>query len=57
MSTQTENQFDITLKFDEAVTQNIGCIQRVFGLVRVRQLVGLIQTVDLDSNPRNSRAG
>jgi hypothetical protein len=49
--------FDVTLKFDEAVTQHIGSFQRVFGLVRVKQLVGLIQTVDLDSNPRNARAG
>ena len=57
MNTHTENNFDVTLKFDEAVSQNIGSFQRVFGLVRVKQLVSLIQVVDLDSNPRNSRAG
>ena len=57
MNTAIDNKFDVTLKFDEAVSQNIGSFQRVFGLVRVKQLVGLIQEVDLDSNPRNSRAG
>lgn len=57
MNTPIDNQFDVTLKFDEAVTQNIGSFQRVFGLVKVKQLIGLIQAVDLDSNPRNSRAG
>jgi len=51
------NHFDVTLKFDEAVVQKIGSFQRVFGLVRVKQLVQLIQATDLDSNPRNSKAG
>lgn len=49
--------YDITLKFDEAVTQQISSFQRIYGLVKVRQLVELIGVVDLDSNPRNSRAG
>lgn len=57
MNINIDNAFDVTLKFDEAVSQQIGSFQRVFGLVRVKQLVSLIQAVDLDSNPRNSRAG
>ena len=57
MNINIDNTFDVTLKFDEAVSQQIGSFQRVFGLVRVKQLVSLIQAVDLDSNPRNSRAG
>jgi len=56
-SSNNNNNFDITLKFDESVVQNIGSFQRVSGLVRVRQLVGLIDCVDLDSNPRAARAG
>lgn len=57
MNQNSENQFDVTLKFDEAVVQNIGSAQRIFGLVRIKQLVNLVQAIDLDSNPRNSRAG
>jgi hypothetical protein len=49
--------FDVNLKFDECVVQRIGAFQRVYGLVKVRQLVALIESVDLDSNPRNSKAG
>lgn len=57
MSSTQEKTFDITLKFEEAVVQRVSSFQRVFGLVKVRQLVELIEVVDLDSNPRNSRAG
>lgn len=52
-----EIDYDVTLKFEEGVTQTIGSFKRVFGLVPIRQLVRLINVVDLDSNPRNSRAG
>ena len=57
MSNAKSTDYDITLKFDEAVVQQISSFQRVYGLVKVRQLVDLIGVVDLDSNPRNSRAG
>lgn len=53
----SEVSYDVTLKFEEGVTQTIGSFKRVFGLVPIRQLVRLINVVDLDSNPRNSRAG
>lgn len=52
-----ENNFDVNVKFEECVVQRIGSFQRVFGLVKVRQLIPLIEAVDLDSNPRNSKAG
>jgi hypothetical protein len=57
MNNISENSFDVTLKFEECVVQDIGSFKRVFGLVKVRQFVPLIQAVDLDSNPRNSKAG
>jgi len=58
MSNTIEKTFDITLKFDECMVQRVGTsFQRVFGLVKVRQLIELIGVIDLDSNPRNSRAG
>ena len=57
MTTNDKNNFDIILKFDEAVVQEIGSFQRIYGLVKIRQLVKLIEVIDLDSNPRNSRAG
>jgi len=58
MNNTIEKTFDITLKFDECMVQRVGTsFQRVFGLVKVRQLIELIGVIDLDSNPRNSRAG
>ncbi len=57
MNNPTENNYDITLQFKEGATQNLGSFKRVFGLVKVKQLVRLIENLDLDSNPRNSKAG
>ena len=57
MAINEKNDYDIIIKFDEAVIQKVGSFQRVYGLVKIKQLVRLIEVIDLDSNPRNSRAG
>src|SRR5690554_118182 len=47
----------LTLKFEQVSEQTTGNILRVTGLVKVRNLIPLIDTVDLEANPRSSKVG
>ena len=47
----------ITIRLKQASTQQVGDIKRVFGLMPARFIVDIIDTLDLEANPRNSRMG
>lgn len=48
---------DIIIRFTDHFTQTVGNIKRVIGLVPAKHLIPIIDTLDLDANPRNSRLG
>ena len=52
-------EYDVTIRFEgdenEPPTQTLETAVRVLGLVRLRYVGKLIQSLDLDANPRNSR--
>lgn len=47
----------VTLKFEQAAEQNSGFVTRITGLVKVKHLIPLIDDLDLQANPRDSRVG
>lgn len=47
----------LTIKFEQVSEQATGNILRVTGLVKVRNLIPLIDSVDLEANPRSSKVG
>lgn len=48
-------QHDVTLRFDECGTQNLFATKRIYGLVKLKQIASLIEILDLESNPRDSK--
>jgi hypothetical protein len=48
-------QHDITLRFDECGRQNLYSAKRIYGLVKLKQIASLIEVLDLESNPRDSK--
>jgi hypothetical protein len=51
------NNYDVTLKFDEVAVQSLATTTRVYGLVKFKQIAQLINQLDLQANPRNSKVG
>ena len=45
------------IRLKQSAEQNIGNIKRVIGLMPARHMVELIDALDLDANPRNSKLG
>lgn len=52
-----ENSNTTIIRLSQSFEQQIGRIVRVIGLMSPKFLVGLIDRLDLDANPRNSRLG
>lgn len=48
---------EVIIRLASPFTQKIGNIQRVIGLMPAKYLVPLIDSLDLDANPRNSKIG
>lgn len=55
MSVVAQTNFDLTLHFQKCVKQEIGSCVRIYGLVSLKNLMKLIEVLDLDSNPRNAK--
>ena len=51
------SQFDATLRFHHCGRQTIGSTYRLTGLVKLKQIINLIEVLDLEANPRESRIG
>lgn len=48
---------EIIIRLTSPHTQQVGNIQRVIGLMPAKYLISLIDSLDLDANPRNSKMG
>ena len=46
---------DVTLRFDECGRQNLHSTKRIYGLVKLKQIASIIEVLDLESNPRDSK--
>lgn len=51
------SQFDVTLRFGHCGRQTIGSTYRLTGVVKLKQIIKLIDVLDLEANPRESRIG
>lgn len=49
------NEYELTLKFDQAGRQEVGYTRRIYGLVKLKQIANIIDVLDLESNPRDSK--
>lgn len=49
------NDYELTLKFDQAGRQQVGYANRIYGLVKLKQIAHMIDVLDLESNPRDSK--
>lgn len=49
------NNYELTLKFDQAGRQQVGHANRIYGLVKLKQIAHMIDVLDLESNPRDSK--
>lgn len=47
----------VTIRLKQSSEQTVGVIKRVFGLMPARFIVNVIDALDLEANPRNSRLG
>lgn len=47
----------LTIKFDEIAEQTAGGIKRISGFVRARHFIQIIDSLDLEANPRSSKIG
>lgn len=47
----------VTLKFEQQSVHEVGPIKKFFGLVKVINLIDLIDQLDLEANPRSSKVG
>lgn len=58
MSEVTSNtSFDVDIKFEDGGDQLLKTARRITGLVRIKFIGKLINALDLDANPRNSKVG
>lgn len=55
MALPYQKQHDATLRFDECGRQNLHSAKRIYGLVKLKQIASLIEVLDLESNPRDSK--
>jgi len=51
------NDHDVVLKFVKVSEQELEQVTRVIGLIRVKHLIEVIDTFDLEANPRDARVG
>ena len=47
----------LTIKFDEIAEQTAGGIKRISGFVKARHFIQIIDSLDLEANPRSSKIG
>jgi hypothetical protein len=47
----------LTIRFEQVSEQTIGDIKKIAGLVKARNLIPLINALDLEANPRSSKVG
>ena len=47
----------ILIRFDEVAEQSAGAVKRVVGFVRAREIITLLDSADLEANPRSAKAG
>jgi hypothetical protein len=55
MSTRVNTNSDVTLKIEQCNSQIVGSARRLIGLVKLKQIVRVIEVLDLDANPRDSK--
>lgn len=55
--TARSNTFDVDIKFEDGGDQLLKTARRITGLVRIKYIGKLINVLDLDANPRNSKVG
>ena len=48
---------DLTLRLEQCGSQTVGSSLRLIGLVRLKHIVRVIEALDLEANPRDSRIG
>ena len=48
---------DIIVRFTDSYEQKVGDIKKIVGLMSPKSIIKIIDTLDLDANPRNSRLG
>jgi hypothetical protein len=53
----TVNDTSITIRFEQQSEQVVGDILKIAGLVKARNLVPIIDVLDLEANPRSSKVG
>lgn len=51
------SKFDVEIRFEDGGNQLLKTARRITGLVRIKHIGKLINTLDLDANPRNSKVG
>lgn len=54
MTTRVVNS-DVTLKIEQCNSQIVGSARRLIGLVKLKQVVKVIEVLDLEANPRDSK--
>jgi hypothetical protein len=47
----------IIIRFDEVAEQSAGAVKRIVGFVRAREIITLLDSADLEANPRSAKAG
>lgn len=53
----TTNENGIIIRFTQSLSQVIGNVRRVIGLVKAKYLIPVIDELDLQANPRESKTG
>lgn len=48
---------DIIVRFTDSYEQKVGDIKKIVGLMSPKSIIKIIDTLDLDANPRNSPFG
>lgn len=46
---------DVTIKLDQCNSQVVGSSKRLIGLVKLKQIIRIIEVLDLEANPRDSK--
>jgi len=54
MSTYAQ-KYDLTLRLEQCKEQTVGSAKRLVGLVKLKQIVKVIEVLDLEANPRDSK--
>lgn len=55
MSIRTSVSSDVTLKIEQCNPQIVGSAKRLIGLVKLKQIIKVIEVLDLEANPRDSK--